>query len=538
MRKKPVESKLVQVKGKDPMYIKIGELARRAGITVRTLHHYDHINLLSPSFRSENGFRLYSQDDVSRLQRIQALKQFGCSLTEVRSFLDEPQGSITDIISKQITFLTQRIEKAQDLRDRLSRLNEQILRGYDTKLPDWLTLLEVMAMYKKRFSRQELDILRKNKLAGNLDRKWRKLVTDVQELINLKIPVSDEKAQKCARQWIELVIKLSGNDPALAVKLKMFHQEEPKARILTGITKEIGDFMRQAIEFAGKNTNQIQNVQTAGLPKPTAFRVAQFRALHQILEKPLIFEDPYAAKILGGLPEGDLSRFNEPLYRGLRTSIVIRSRLTEDEWKKSYDKGLRQYVILGAGLDTFAFRFGHLEGIKIFEVDLPATQAWKRQCLQSAGMVPPSSLSFVPSDFDTTSLGQNLNQAGFLASSPAFFSWLGVTMYIDKTSISNTLLFIASCAPGSTVILDYCVDPAQLSVRELKGFEIISKRVRDQGEPWKTFFAADTLAKMLHSLGFTKIEDFGPDILNERYLSNRNDGLRKSGVARIMRAEI
>jgi methyltransferase (TIGR00027 family) len=524
------------------MYIKIGNLAKKAGLTVRTLHHYDHIGLLSPSHRSESGFRLYCQDDVIRLQRIQALKQFGCSLEEIKSFLNEPQALLANIIDRQIDLLTRRIEKARDLRDRLSRLNEQILRGDATKLPDWLTILEVMSLYKSRFSTQELAVLRKNKLAGNLDRKWSRLTAEVQKLLELNIPFFDTRAQECARQWIDFVDQITGKDPVLAMKLRTFYQEEPKARILTGITPEIGEYMKKAIEVSGNQAGHTDSeciqLIPIGPPKPTAFRVAQLRAIHQILDHPLIFEDPFAEKILGGPVQGDLSRFNEPFYRGLRTSIVLRSRFAEDEWKKSYDLGLRQYVLLGAGLDTFAFRFGHLEGLKIFEVDLPATQAWKRDCLQSASMVPPSSLHFVPVDFETASLGQGLAMEGFLASSPAFFAWLGVTMYLDESSLFNTLQFISSCAAKSTVIFDYCVEPTRLSPRELKGFEILSKKVREQGEPWKTSFDPDSLIQKLRSFGFEKVEDFGPEILNERYLAKRKDGLRKSGVTRLIRAEI
>jgi methyltransferase (TIGR00027 family) len=526
------------------MHIKIGDLAKKAGLTVRTLHHYDHIGLLSPSLRSENGYRLYSQDDVTRLQRIQALKQFGCSLEEIKAFLNTPQASLTEVIGRQIALLTRQIEAAQDLRKRLSRLNEQILRGDAAQLLDWLAVLEVMSLYKKRFSARELDVLHGNKIAGNLDRKWRRLIAEVRKLLDQKVPVSDDRVRHCARQWRDLVAQTTGNDPVLAEKLKTLHLEEPKVRILTGITLEMGEYMKQAREFIGPTTgpNPSDNRQTAtdtiAPPKPTAFRVAQLRAVHQILDRPLIFEDPFAERILGGPVQEDLSRFNEPLFRGIHTSVVLRSRFAEDEWKKSYAMGLRQYVTLGAGLDTIAFKFGHLPGLKIFEVDLPETQAWKRECLQAAGMVQPPSLSFVPMDFETVSLDQRLAEAGFFASSPAFFAWLGVTMYIDSASIFDTLQFISSCARKSTVIFDYCVDPAQLSPSELKTFEIISRKVREQGELWKTTFDPASLVEKLRSFGFATVEDFGPEILNERYLSDREDGLRKSGVTRFVRAEI
>ena len=273
-------------------------------------------------------------------------------------------------------------------------------------------------------------------------------------------------------------------------------------------------------------------------PKPTALRVAQLRAVHQIMDKPLIFDDPFACKILGDTClQDDLTRFHEPLYRGLRTSIVVRSRLSEDEWRKSYLLGLRQYVVLGAGLDTFAYRYGHLDGIQIFEVDLPSTQAWKNEHLRTAEIKPPSSLIIVPADFETFTLHSRLEDAGFQTDSPAFFSWLGVTMYIEEESIDVTLQFIASCARQSIVLFDYCVDPSLLSPRELIGHEIISKKVAEQGEPWKTFYSPEVMVQMLHSLGFSKVQDFGTEELNRLYLAGRTDGLKKSGVTRLIRAE-
>ncbi len=523
------------------MHIKIGYLAKKTGLTVRTLHHYDHIGLLSPSHRSENGFRWYSRDDVIRLQRIQALKQFGCSLEEIRDFLSTPQASLPDVIDRQIALLTHRIEEAQGLRDRLLRLNEQIQRGISTNLPDWLAILEVMSIYSKRFSKKEIEILQKNKLADNLDQKWRQLITEVQNLMDRNVPVTDVRARDCGKRWKELLTKTTGNNPILATKLKSLHSEEPKVQMLTGITLSMGAYMKQVNEgcvLQNKTDSDMSKTASICPPKPTAYRVAQLRAAHQLLDQPLIFDDAFAQKILGGPLPNDLFQFNDPIMKALRTSVVLRSRFAEDEWQKSYTAGIRQYVILGAGLDTSAFRFGHLNGVKIYEVDLPDTQKWKRRCLQSAGMLPPPSLCFVPMDFETTSLGQCLDEAGFNADSPACFSWLGVTMYLEKPSIFDTLHFVSSCARKSIVIFDYCVDKEHLSARELKGFEIIAKRVSDQGEPWKSSFDPGLLQEKLRTFGFTKVEDFGPKILNERYLANRRDGMRKSGTTRIMRAEI
>lgn len=277
-------------------------------------------------------------------------------------------------------------------------------------------------------------------------------------------------------------------------------------------------------------------------PKPTALRVATFRAVHQLLDDPLIFEDPLALTILGEVEaerlRGELTRYNTPLLKGVRASVVVRSRLAEDEWGRSRLRGVRQYVILGAGLDTFAYRHPDGECIRIFEVDLPAVQQWKRNRLEAAGIGVPAFLTFVPMDFERSTLAEALGQAGFCRHDPAFFSWLGVTMYLEQQAILETLGHIGSLAPGSGVVFDYGVLPELLSPRERRAMEALSSRTSEQGEPWKALFDPASLMEKLRSLGFNMVEDFGPDQLNDRYFSGRKDGLRKSGVSRLICARV
>jgi methyltransferase (TIGR00027 family) len=260
-----------------------------------------------------------------------------------------------------------------------------------------------------------------------------------------------------------------------------------------------------------------------------------------LLDTPLVFEDPLAFRILGAAEEkslrSDLSRYNIPLLKGLRISVVLRSRLAEDEWARSRTRGLRQFVILGAGLDSFAYRNPDQDS-RIFEVDLPATQQWKRDCLRAAGIEEPPSLTFVPINFERSTLAEALGQVGFSHDEPAFFSWLGVTMYLEEEAIVSTLCFIASLAPGSGLVFDYAVLPSLQSPTERRAMEYLAARVAEHGEPWKTYFDPASLAAMLRSLGFSKVEDLGPEQLNERYLSGRKDGLRKSGVSRLVCARV
>jgi methyltransferase (TIGR00027 family) len=278
------------------------------------------------------------------------------------------------------------------------------------------------------------------------------------------------------------------------------------------------------------------------VPKPTALKVAILRAAHQLLDNPVVFEDPLAVKILGTAEEksllNNLSQYNTPRLKGLRASLVVRSRLAEDKWTQSQAHGVHQYVILGAGLDTFAYRSQGRDRIRIFEVDLPATQRWKRECLRKAGIEEPPSLVFVPVDFERSTLAEGLRQAAFRGSEPAFFSWLGVTMYIGEEAVMSTLRFIASLAPGSGVVFDYGVLPRLLSSRERSSMELLAAKAAEHGELWKTYFDPSALAPTLRSLGFNLVEEFGPEDLNELYFSGRLDGLRKSGVSRLIHARI
>lgn len=308
-----------------------------------------------------------------------------------------------------------------------------------------------------------------------------------------------------------------------------------------GIDAFLIHYMEKAM-LHSRGTQKSGEVFSDSAPKPTALRVATYRAAHQLLDAPLIFEDPLALKIIGADGEAslrrDTSQYNTPLLKGLRTSVVVRSRLAEDEWTRAEQQGIRQYVILGAGLDTFAYRNRDRSDSRIFEVDLPATQQWKRDRLRQAGIEEPYRLTFVPLDFECSTLAEALDTAGFSQAEPAFFSWLGVVMYLREEVIVDTLRFIASLAPGSGILFDYTVNPSLLSPREHKAMEAIASKTSQNGEPWKSFFDPPSLVEMLHSLGFGEVEDHGPEELNHRYLSGRTDGLRKSGVSRLICARI
>lgn len=278
-------------------------------------------------------------------------------------------------------------------------------------------------------------------------------------------------------------------------------------------------------------------------PSRTAYMVAMRRAAHQLFDNPKVLDDPIALPILGPGAEERLRgepRFLNRMGRAVRASMAARSRYAEDQLAAAIGRGTRQYVVLGAGLDTFAYRNPHdAGGLQVFEVDFPATQEWKRQRLAGAGIAIPASVTFAPIDFEHKTLPEGLKAAGFDASEPAFFSWLGVTMYLARDTVLNTLRFIASCAPGGGVAFDYMVPRETLKLGGRIVFDALSRRVASAGEPFVTFFVPDELRDELTRMGFRAIENLGPREINARYFEGRADGLRVPGLlGRFLSAQV
>jgi methyltransferase (TIGR00027 family) len=277
-------------------------------------------------------------------------------------------------------------------------------------------------------------------------------------------------------------------------------------------------------------------------PSRTAQRVAMSRAAHQVLDTPVVLDDPIALSIVGADAARDIRSHPRWLAarraRHLRAFVVARSRAAEDELAAALRRGVRQYVILGAGLDTFAYRSPYpAAALRIFEVDHPATQAWKRGRLVAAAIGVPPFLTFVPIDLETQTLAARLAEAGLRSDQPAFFSWLGVTMYLTPASVMSTLRYVATtAAPGSGLVFDYAVPPSAVSGARRLLYRALMHRVAAVGEPWRAFFAPQVLTAELAALGFRHIEDFGAADLNARFFRNRSDRLRVAGPARVMSA--
>jgi methyltransferase (TIGR00027 family) len=276
----------------------------------------------------------------------------------------------------------------------------------------------------------------------------------------------------------------------------------------------------------------------------TAQRVAIMRAAHQILDNPKIFNDPLALPIIGkesasALQTDPRQYENTPLSSYLRAFVAGRSRYAEDELALGVQRGVRQYVILGAGLDTFAYRNPYPEGsLHVFEVDHPSTQAWKRERLEEIGIALPGVLTFAPVDFETQTLIEGLRSAGYDPGRCTFFSWLGVTEYLTTEAVMATLRFIASAPVGSGVVFDYMISPSLLNPAQRSRFDSLAQRVASVGERWQAFFAPGLLTRDLQVMGFGYVEDNGPEEINTKYFKNRKDGLRVGSLSHVMVARV
>lgn len=267
-----------------------------------------------------------------------------------------------------------------------------------------------------------------------------------------------------------------------------------------------------------------------GQPSITAMRAARSRAKHQLSDVPLIFNDPISLRILGIREEVSIRSNGGSdglLARAFRAGLVVRSRIAEDELHDAVKRGVGQYVVLGAGLDTFAYRNPYPSSVlQVFEVDHPSTQNWKKKLLGDALIVPPKNLRFVDLDFETQSLDERLRASGFDFATPSLFSWLGVTMYLSRASVMDTLRVIASCGPGSGVVFDYVPGYASRGILSKLLLRILVRRFAKLREPWTGLFDSSHLISEMTAMGFSHVHDIGIEELNNRFFKDRHDGLR------------
>jgi methyltransferase (TIGR00027 family) len=269
-----------------------------------------------------------------------------------------------------------------------------------------------------------------------------------------------------------------------------------------------------------------------GQPSRTALGAAVHRAVHQVLEGGRIFTDPLALRILGAEAEAAVrAAQGDPSERRLRLFIAVRSRFAEDALAAVVAGGVRQLVVLGAGLDTYACRTPFAETLRIFEVDRPATQAWKRERLVAAAIPEPRLLTFAPIDFERENLADGLAAAGFDPAQPCFFTWLGVVPYLTEQAVFSTLGFIAGLPGGAHVVFDYSNPPAAGDDRDEAAaeHEALAARVAAVGENFRSCFETDALRAKLAALGFRDIEDLGPAAIRRRWFAGRGGDLPDRG---------
>jgi methyltransferase (TIGR00027 family) len=261
-------------------------------------------------------------------------------------------------------------------------------------------------------------------------------------------------------------------------------------------------------------------------PDDTAVRVALWRALHVEADPPPhVFEDTLGLKLAA--PDDDWRKRGDmsPFTRPFRASIVARARFIEDLVARQVERGVNQYVILGAGLDTFAQRRPELASrLKVFEIDRPGPQAWKRQRLTELGLRVPT---LVPVDFERGEAWfERLKASGFDAGRPAVVSSTGVSMYLTKQAITETLRHIASLASGSKLAMSFML-PIEMADPDVRpGIERAAAGARANGTPFISFFMPADMLALARDAGFTDVEHVSAAALAQRYFAGRTDGLR------------
>jgi methyltransferase (TIGR00027 family) len=287
-------------------------------------------------------------------------------------------------------------------------------------------------------------------------------------------------------------------------------------------------------------------------PSRTSEAAAVHRAVHLLLDdEPKILVDPLALRLvesaLGAWRDAGMSKgvdlkveASKPVFKQLRSRLVMRSRYAEDCLADGVGhRAICQYLILGAGLDTFAFRQpSWAQSIQIFEVDHPATQRDKRERIEKASLLSPRNLHFAPVDFESISLSDALRECGFNFGSHTFCSWLGVTYYLTEDAIDRTLEIVHQLPSGSEIVFEYAIALELLppEEKELVAEAEARKKAMGINEPTLTRFMPTDLEAKLRRIGFSEVHDFSDEDAQERYFKGRQDGLAADPSTHLMRA--
>ena len=299
-----------------------------------------------------------------------------------------------------------------------------------------------------------------------------------------------------------------------------------------------------------------------GQPSLTALTAAAARAAHLIVDnEPVIFADTLAQAMLGERAEELISYHRahgtHPVLAGARAQVTCRSRYAEDRLADAVGRGIGQYVLLGAGLDSFASRSPLADRVRVFEVDHPATQAYKRRVRGVAGGggaagadggtagagagaagADGGGVRFVAVDFGRDSLQEALGRAGFDAGQPTLVSWLGVTMYLDESAIEATVAVLGGFAPGSEVVVDYLLPAGMRDAAGKMYADLVGQAAAERGEPWRSVFAPAAMAALLARHGFGPARDVRQRDMIPAAAWDRSDALRPAELSRIAHAVV
>src|SRR5579859_7822020 len=276
-------------------------------------------------------------------------------------------------------------------------------------------------------------------------------------------------------------------------------------------------------------------------PSRTAMLTAAARALHR--EEPTRVLDDDLALALGGeeavaMIDRLRAELSEPALLEFARWVAVRARVPEDLVARAVAEGVSQYVILGAGLDSFAYRRADLlDRLRAFEVDHPGSQQWKRRRLEELAIELPENLVFAPVDFEQQTLREGLESAGFDFTAPAVFSWIGVTMYLTQEAIRGTLADVASCPRGTQIALTYNLPRSALGDLALQTSTAVARMTEEMGEPIITRFAPAEVDQLLRELGFGGIAHVGPDEARQLYFADRPDA-HFFGIQRLVIATV
>ncbi len=276
-----------------------------------------------------------------------------------------------------------------------------------------------------------------------------------------------------------------------------------------------------------------------GQASRTAIGAAGHRAAHQVIERGFVFADPLALAILGQDAEDAIARAREsPERRGLRLFIAMRSRFAEDSARRAVAEGVRQILVLGAGLDTFAYRLELARDLRIFELDHPATQRDKRRRLAEARIAEPTHVRYVAHDFEHGSMTEALETAGFEPAARTFVLWLGVTPYLTEDAVFATLGELAAWPGGAGVVFDYANPPDRIAETATRNFHAeMAQRVAASGEPFRCYLDTAALHDRARSLGFSEIENLDRAALVGRYLPDAPIRPRSGPGGHVVRLE-